>query len=151
MISTERRSLVQPEWTILYLWNDGVRVDDKNNLAHAERLGIMCPGLKAPPALFINLLNSQAQRLLFNILTTIIVRGSRRVRQRRLFSTLDLKPPNDRFHFEAERQTVVHVTRLLEPPTALETAFGTVVFRPCNPAKTVICVEPYALFAVGLG
>jgi hypothetical protein len=102
----------------------------------------MCPRL--------NLLTSQAKRLFLNIFTTIVISGSR-VRQRRLIATLDLKPSNYLFHFETERQTVVHVTRLLESPSALEPSFGIVVFRPRNSTNTVICVELYALFAVGFG
>ena len=72
-------------------------------------------------------------------------------RQRRLFATLNLKPPNDLFHFETEHQTVVHAARLLEQPATLKPAFGIVVFWPCEPANTMIFVEPHALFEVGVG
>jgi hypothetical protein len=82
--------------------------------------------------------------------TTIVISGSR-VRQRRLITTLDLKPSIYIFHFETERQNVVHVSHLLQSPAVLEHSIGIVVFRSCNPASTVVCVEPYALFAVGFG
>src|SRR6267142_1284512 len=139
------RARASAKTTRSYLWNDGVRVDDENNLADAERLRIVSPSLVESSAFLVTFFDRHAQRLLLDVLSIVIVIG---VRERRFLATLDLEPANDLFHLEAERETVVHVARLLEPSAAPESSFRVVVFRPRHPTDAMICVESYAFFAV---
>ena len=132
-----------------YLRNDGVRVDDENNLADAKSLRIVSPWFEAPSAFLIHFIDRHAQRLLLDVL--VIVVGSGGIRERGFFGTLYVKPANDLFNLEAEREAVIHVAGFLKSSTALESSVLAVMFRTRHPTDAMICVEPHALFALFIG
>ena len=143
-----------------------VRVDDEDDLAHAQRPRVRCPGFVSVPRLGVRLLDRHLEGFFFEALFVFeVVRvvafivvflgsvalegGAARLARRARLCPLGapglelvLELLDAFLHLEGQRQTVVHVARFLESSSTFEAVgVASVVCRPRYEADTMIRIE----------